>query len=352
MRRVSFILDTRDGIDRGVLISLSDIDRLSNHSDSLAVSKFVSEVDYRRWRTGTLSEEERDIFRNETLESKFMILDAEYRRRFLERTGISETDTAFVYYFAGDVLLAIPVSELNVAAVRRWWPNISQYDFHIGFHREGFVFCELSPNDKLVFCELLSVYYYWSLNDVLVYVGQTHPFARGGMRIIRWEQIPAEDFPLEKSTIEADDERILRLLEWGAIRNYDYVYRYKFEHFTLFLQGFARYSVSWRWHIRGATHLLIIDTKTDSVVVDRLIGTERGSALLDWNWVGHLFRNAPPVALNFSEIHGWFPNSNYCPFIMFLDAEIDDVYIKCDNRTLAAIMARAGIVDYSKEQYE
>ena len=341
VRDVTRILDTRDGVDRGVLISLSDIDRLSHHPDSLAVPEFVSSVDYRRWNTGALSEEEWHILRKDMLKREFMILDAEYRKRFLERTGISEIDTVFVYHYAGDVLLAIPVNELNVAAVSRWWPNASQYDFHIGFHKDSLVFCELSSKDRFVYCEVSSVYYYWSLNNALVYVGQTHPFARGGMREIRWERIPAEDFPLEKSTIEADDERILRLLEWEAIRNYDNAYRYKFEHFTLFLQDFARYCGDfWGWRIRAATHLLIIDTRTDSVVVDRLIGAERGSALSDWDWVGRLFRNAPPVALNFSEIHCWFPNSNYCPVIMFLDAKVDDVYIRCDNVTAETVRER------------
>ena len=101
MRCVNIMLGTWDvpeseWVDRGIFISLSDIHELIRHPDSLAIPKFVSRVDYRNvWSNPASDPEESRILRNEMREREFMVLDAEYRKRFLERVNISETDSVF-----------------------------------------------------------------------------------------------------------------------------------------------------------------------------------------------------------------------------------------------------------------
>ena len=342
LRNVNDILrlwDEPEFVDKGVFISLSDIHELIRHPDSLAIPASNSGIDWRgRW-SPDLKGEELFLFFNEMDERQFFHLDEEYRRRFLERTKISETDIVFLYNYADDALLAFPVNELNVAVVARHFPHTCQYNYRIGFHMDRVLLYESDESNDFDL---------WEFERVLVYIGQAHPFARGGMREIQWRRIPTEDFPIAKSNIETDNERILYLLEYG--RRSARAYLYEFENFILFSQDILRFwSAHNRWN-PAALHLLIIDTEIDSVVVERVIPN-------GWGWygrgtrIGNLFRNAPPVALGF-----WWPDwrtpSDLCPFIMFLDAEIADVYIRCDNQSTAAIIARTRIVDYNKEQYE
>jgi hypothetical protein len=317
-------------VDRGFFIPLSDIDRLSDHPDSLAIPEFVSPVDWGNHRHfSDFSDEELRLLSSAMLEREFLVLGVEYRKRFLERTNISEADSVFVYCYATDVLLALPVKELNVAAVSRWKPNTSQYDFRFGF--------EINSDDLIGFEEVSDS---WRiLGKLLVYIGKTHPFARDGMRAIRWSRVPVENFPLEKSNLDTDDETILYFMKYGIID--DWGFQYEFEQFMIFVQTLSDPTD----RLRSAKRLLIIDTETENIVTERVIylssvgrptslnfGIQSGRHNNDKNqWVGYLFRNTPPVALGFWE--EWLQNpSNLCPFIMFLDAEIDDVYIKCDNR--------------------
>ena len=308
-------------LSRGAFIPLTDIHPFSNHPDSLAIPEFVSSVDWHNLLRNVSRDdpayEDFRIFQQEMREREVLKLDIEYRRRFLERTNIAETDTVFFYNYVTDVLVAIPVNEFEVVGVDRWLPNTTQWDFYFGFHSS-------------YRCEFGEIWDSHSGFDrVLVYVGNTHPFARGGLRAIRWQNIPAEDFPLEKSNIETDNERVLYLMEYGVRE--DRAFRYEFEHFVLFSQHFMCFlSFSNRWEVR-AMHLLIIDTKTDSVVAERVIDDGFGGMLTLVGFIGYLFRNAPPVALDFW-IVAQRNRSNSCPFILFLDAEVDDIYIRCDNR--------------------
>jgi hypothetical protein len=332
LRSVNDLLDLWDEpefVDRGFFISLSDIDQLSNHPDSLAVPEFVSRIDWRGRRFSELSEEELRIFSDEMFgERRFFRLDTEYRRRFLARTNISETDSVFVYCYADDILLlAFPVKKLNVSAIARRFPHHNQDDYSIGF--------EIHTDNLL---DLRGVNLF---DKVFVYVGKTHPFARGGMEVIQWRRIPSENFPLEKSNLVTNDETVLYFMENGT--RSERAFLYSTENFRIFLQDISLASDRWA----RARHLLIIDERTEDVVLERVIYSSRYGFITPLNfgieytlrvhtdirnqWIGNLFRNSPPVILGFWEVpRGMLSTS--CPFIMFLDPTIDDIFIRCDNR--------------------
>ena len=260
-------------VERNSFVSLSAIDRFIDDPDLWAVpTEFVSRIDWRGRHITELSLEEWRILLDEWAERSFFRLDTEYRKRFLERTGISETDSVFVYDFAKNVLRVFQVKELNVAAAlvppsKHW-----EYPYYQGQHnyRIGF---EIDDADLNEFC------WYSEAENIVVYVGKKNPFVMGQMREIRWRNIPSEDFPLEKSNLQPEDIIVPHLMEYLTRRD---TFLYESEDFMVFLQDLFFRS------LKRARHLLIIDKETENVLVERVFRSNEG-----WNDF------EPPVAFKF-----------------------------------------------------
>ena len=76
-------------------VSLSDVYPLSSHSDSLAIP---------------------DIKDKGIQSAQYFKLDVTYRKRFLSKTKIAETDQVFIYDYASNRIVSFTVKSLNVVA--------------------------------------------------------------------------------------------------------------------------------------------------------------------------------------------------------------------------------------------
>jgi hypothetical protein len=274
-------------------VSLSDLHFLSDHPDSLAIPE----------------RENADASGHE-----YFKLPPKYRKRFLTKTKISETDSVYVYDYSKDVLLSFPVKNLNVVAYLSLYENVKdcpcdQYDYMIGF--------EL-PKKNL---KGLGANYY----DVLVYVGNENPFARGHMKPMVFTKISSDDFPSDKvkRTYSFQNNK-----KGGA-------YSFVTGNFQFFIQDYFRGNEEYV----DKRYLIVVDKRNGNVILERLFGESESTGLYQINlansnsevysqdhWTGKLFKNKPEVVFGFEGV------SFGCPNIIFLDAKKPDIYINCDNR--------------------
>lgn len=270
-------------------VSLSDIDRLSEHPDSLALPD--------------LSNNDNDV--NEKF--SYITLDSTYRTRFLSRTNTSETDKLFIYSYSEDLLVSIPVSDLKVVA----WLNAytmprecpcPEYYYQIGFEIEN---------------KFLTGYENHFVNT-LVFVGEKNPFVRNQVKPVVWQKIDSTAYPSNLISTEVN-------FNFG---NDDYEYQigtsYKFEnqHYQFYIQELIK--KDWQFGLR----LLVLDQKAKEKIDERLYrsGESSSFAPLDNQWVGYLFKNKPMVIFGFKWI------SFGCPSITLLGSNEKEIIINCDNR--------------------
>jgi hypothetical protein len=265
-------------------------------------------------------------------EMYYFKLNPEYRKKFLSKTTISETDIVFIYDYSTDWFISFPVRELNIVATLNDYSNpdhcpCPEYYYMIGF--------EINKEFLMGF----SRYY----TDALVYVGAENPFVRGEMKVIAWEKIASNDFPLglANDTIVAELRSNKGLTKGEA-------FLYEFENFKYFVQSWTDVHYNEGTHKMyktGNRHLLVVDKKSGEVVVERLFRSDEGRLPAPLNfgiefeegydndfttyrgqWAGKLFKNKPPVVFGFE----W--DSYGCPYITFLNRYEKNLYIRCDNR--------------------
>lgn len=282
-----------------VLVSLSDIDPLCRIIDPLTYT-------IKRFYFSNCEEQKN---------RHFFELNAEYRRQFFERTGVSETDYVFVYDYVADVLLVFPVKELSVFALIDWirsrdTPPHPICDYHIGFLVNSADLTELG-----------------NYFNALVYIGKAHPFIRKGLQEIVWEKINSEDFPVDRAQIDAQS------VIYDFFRGYDYFinsyaprenYMSEWKQFRLYVQDWYA-----SWEGDAVRHLLIFNTKNNELIVERIfraLGEHEWLTSLNGQQIGYLFQNRPPVIFQFDSISGW------CTYFIFLDPAMDDLHVMCDNR--------------------
>lgn len=270
-------------------VSLSDIDHLSEHPDSLALPDLSDNL-YEGYE-----------------KFSYIKLGAKYRNRFFSRTNISETDKIFIYSYSEDIIVSIPVSDLKVVA----WLNAytmprecpcPEYYYQIGFEIEN------------QFLKDFEKYY----TNTLVFVGKNNPFERNQVESVVWQKIDSTEFPDNLITLEVN----------YSFGNNDYEYNlgtsYKFENqkYQFFIQELIK--KDWQFGLR----LLVVDRKTKEKIDERLYhsGESSSFAPLDNQWVGYLFKNKPIVIFGFSWI------SFGCPSITLLGSNEKEIVINCDNR--------------------
>ena len=258
---------------------------------------------------------------------KFFELNAEYRRQLLERNGISETDTLFVYDYVANALLAFPVNELDVFAHLIWHydrdtPPHPIWNYQIGLGIDS---------DRLSD-------FHW---NPLVYIGQSHPFVRGGLVPIVWERISPDDFPINKTQLGLDSLNVAfrHWLYHPLIVNSKPGYAFVFEwhHYRYYMQVWGVYVERWNNEfVRVGAHLLVFNTKNNELIVERSFREEEFIGLtsmiikgyeeerdISSQWTGYLFRSKPPVVFQFES--GWL-----CTYFIFLDPAMEDIEVVCE----------------------
>jgi len=279
-------------------ISLSDNYPLSEHPDSLAIpdqqGKSIKEIEHFK-------------------------LEGKYRKRFLDKMKISGTDNVFIYDYASDLLVALPVKDLSVVACLNYYVSAEEGPFTQEYYMIGF---EVKKSNLKGFKE-----YY---TDAFAYVGKEQPFARGKMKPLRWKKIETKDVPVVK--IDPDHQKIL-LASGGGNYWAGADYKYEAEGYTYYVREIVN-----KENETFARRLLVMNTKTGKVVLNRFYYNSEGTSLAPLNyttkdenyfpdqWTGQLFKNKPPVVLGFHYI------SFGCPDILFLDPLVKAIEISCDNR--------------------
>lgn len=278
-------------------ISFSDSYPLSENSDSLAIPDFY-----------TIEKENREYFK----------LVKKYRKRFLSKTKISETDSLFIYDYSTNVLLSFSIKNLKVVAYLNNYRNVNncrpcdQYDYRIGFEINKSLLNGLGNHYQ----------------HALVYVGKENPFLQGQIKPIVWKTINPNEFPLKKSNPKTNYRY--------PNTTRDKTYLYESNEFQYFLQDLVKTNTNEVWE----RHLLIIDKNNGNLVVERVFQYSEGTRLTplylgkpseDWvihpkQWTGKFFKNKPNVVFGFESIlYG-------CPRIIFIDSKEEDIWTKCDNR--------------------
>lgn len=144
-------------------VSLSDIYPVSDEKDTLVLPNIEKMGKY---------------------DAQYFTFDKNYRKRFLSKTNISETDSMFIYDYAKNKQVSFAVKNLKTAAMLNGysseedWPY-HNYDFMIGFE----------INKK--YLNGFSEYY----RDALVYVGKENPFSKERLKPIVWKKIAKKDYP-------------------------------------------------------------------------------------------------------------------------------------------------------------
>jgi hypothetical protein len=293
-----------------VLISLSDGYPLSEHPDSLAIPNLEN-----------VNKESLLYFK----------LNSIYRKRFLSKTNISETDSVYIYDYSTDVLLTFPVRKLNVVAYLNENRDIEecpckQYDYMIGFEVDkGYL-------------KGLGKYY----SEVLVFIGKKNPFTHGQMKPIVWRKIKTGRFP--KVQIRPEDTAQFRRQlnstpvqispgDTATLNKYRCVegdvYSYETDGMQYFVKEFfSDQDIYMR-------QFLVIDLKTKEIIFQMIFYHHESAQPSSLNsvddkfikqWTGKLFKNRPTVILGFESV------SYCCERIIFLSSTEKDIYIKCDNR--------------------
>ena len=233
-------------------------------------------------------------------------LKGAFRRRFLRRTGIRETDRVFYYDLRSDKLVTRQVRRHRLVAIPSPYHNpapVSQYDYMIGF--------EVSDlPDRM----LDNAY-----NNVLVYVGERSPFQLGEVTRMVFDSIAGNLYPTGG-----------RYADWQQRYERGGTYRFRTDEADYLAQ---------EWLVDGglpAVQLLVIDRKSGRILYDawyqegestmpHRILTQYKTGYGGSPYTGAVLKDMPPI------VHGFYDVSFGCVVIGLLGTS-EYVPIQCDNR--------------------
>lgn len=285
-----FTLTSRDSTD-AAFVSLSDIYPVNEDTDTDVLP---------------------DITKMDIISAEYFILENKYRKRFLAKTTISETDSLFVYDYTKNKLASFAVKNLRTAALVNGYTSeqdfpYERYDYMIGF--------EISKQ----YLNGLSDYY----ADVLVYVGKENPFTKEALTPIAWKKISNKEYP--SKALKKEESEILKGTTPGS------TYAYKTNSFIYFLQDYLNSQKD-----VYARRLFVVDSKTKDIIIEKFYSESEGTSPSPLNfqnndniinqYTGKLFKNKPPVVFGFQY------ESFGCPAISLIDKSNEDIYLQCDNR--------------------
>jgi len=277
--------------DTVIFVSLSDVDTLSRKIDSLVIP---------------------DIRDKKPEETEFLSLKSRYRKRLFKSTGIAETDTLFIYDYANDALLKLPVGSLSTIASLSPYEDVSE-----GLHTETSYMLGFEI-DRASFSGRSNNYVATSY----VYIGAKNPFTKSQMHPIIWEKTNPGNIP--QVSLHTDEKKTLEGFKLSG------TYRFQSDGFHFYLQEFLKNEES------PAERILVTNNRNELVHNALYYQTEDSSpASLSFKnnnknelqqWTGRLLSDKPPVIFGVEDV------SFGCPVINFLDKSGHYLDLKCDNR--------------------
>ncbi|WP_136666544.1 hypothetical protein [Flavobacterium sp. H122] len=268
-------------------VSLSDIYSLSEHKDSTAIPSLKGKTESN---------------------SKYLKLESKFRKRFLNKTKIAETDKLFIYDYSKDILLSFPVKSLDLVACLNVygaeWPY-NQNDFMIGFEID----------DKLASIKD-------NFSTVFVYAGKESPFSKGEIKKIIWKKITAKDLPVSVAKGKKLNE-LNQFVKTSKSKPGQF-FEFKTNGYQCYLQ---EYTDSKGKTIQGK-YLTVVNEANKKVIFQKLFTESEGVSFapIDNQWIGKLLNDKTPVVFGFQYF------SFGCEEINFLQQSEKPVYINCDNR--------------------
>lgn len=228
------------------------------------------------------------------------ILSDQYRKKLLEKTGISESDSLFAYYYTSNNLERFAIKDLTSMAVISPYvspedTNLSEYDYQLGF--------EFPARIKSKMYE-----------SILLFIGKNNPFAGIQFTAIKWTQIKYSDLP----------EHLLKYKN-NSFKYYLYQTD-NYKYYVINLNGDESF---------GNRILTIIDTNKNKLIDEIELGQGEGTSLAPLNgfvedgieqWEGKLLKDYPPVIFGFEYL------SFGCESLFFIEDPVKRIYLNCDNR--------------------
>lgn len=266
-------------------VSLSDICPMSEHPDSLILPELT---DWDPAQTGNFN---------------YFHLDSCYRERFLEATQLNKKDRLFLYSYGENQLLTLDIKHIRVGAYLSVYAEgqpQSPSDYQIGFEIEESYLNGFEP--------------YFS--TTLVAIGNKNPFVENAVRQIHWNPTDTNNFP--GTIVPEFNAPYVGVCHPGKTyisANFGYNY---------FIQEYLDHKMN----EVAIAHLVITDSKTNSIVFQQFYEHDEGASIADrtYQWTGQLFRNKPPV------IFGMQWHSFDCPEITVIGRNQPGIPIHCDNR--------------------
>ena len=253
-----------------------------------------------------------DLTGKKAQETRYFKLGSKYRKRLLTGTGITEADSLFVYDYARDILLSFPVSKLTAVASLSFYEDASadqhaENDYMLGF-----------KVDRAALANLNNDYF----TTTYAYIGVKNPFTRGQMRPVIWEESGSQKIPL--APMSAEDAKMLK--EFKP----DGTYTFKSDGYRFYLRKYSKSeSPPFEWLLICNGDNTVLDNEvfyeTESSSPAPLSFAGEGKNSLE-QWTGHLFKNRPPVILDFDD------HDFGCPVLPYIDGTKGYVEIACDNR--------------------
>jgi len=285
-----FTLMSKDSSDVA-FVSLSDIYPVGEENDTLALP---------------------NIEKIGKLKAQYFTFEKNYRKRFLSKTNISESDSVFVYDYAKNKLASFLVKNLKTAAYLNGYSSEEDWPYHNYDYMIGFEI-------NIKYLKGFSEYY----RDAIVYVGKENPFAKQKLVPVDWKKITAKDFP--SKPLKGEDQKTLKGTSKGT------TYAFKTANYDYFLQDYLD-----NRKILFGRRLLVTDAKTKEIIIEKLYSQSEGTSPSPLNyeespeainqWTGKLFKNKPEV------VFGFLYESFGCPGISIIDKSNEEIYLQCDNR--------------------
>lgn len=231
-------------------------------------------------------------------------------QKLLKLSGVSASDTAFIFNLDKDEITEIAINKLGGMAIvspyERGDDNLQEYSYQFGFD--------------------LMKQYKDSWNN-FVYIGQTNPFQTGKIEGIEWSRIKTSEF--EKVTASAGNKE-KNDGDLGSYQPKDAL-KYANEDYAYYIQTLEKAKSPLIWH------LVVIDKATNTIVYNKLQSESESiyfAALkikdepndYGGQYTGAIFKDKPPILYGFESI------SFGCPSIEFVLEGEPPILIRCDNR--------------------
>ncbi len=270
----------------------------------------VSETYFENTTLENGDREENIILSSDNISQDTIRLNLNQRKKFLEKTKISELDNIYIYGIGSDTIKTYSIKDLQaIACINIYFSGDnyekSEFDYEFGF--------DLGKH--------------YNAGDNLVFIGKKNPFQTGKLKAMLWEKIETKNFPKTfNAEIINNDRR-----RWFTGFEPAESYKFSTENLDYYIQNLAKDGVF------KHRYMLVINPKTGTIIFENVqidsesaylvpLRTKNTTERYESQWTGELFKNKPTV------LFGFLSYSFGCSSITVLDKTEPSIPILCDNR--------------------